>query len=105
MTQKSGRINRRQFSKLLGGSLFAVPWVVQQSAKAQTREAGPKGKPLEARWTESQKREAQKALEALEKETQTLAKFDVSVAGEPAFVFRARPVASRRPRVRAAGER
>ncbi len=105
MTQKSGRINRRQFGKLLGGSVLTVPWVMRQSATTQTREARSKAEPMEAKWTESQKREAQKALEALQKAVQTLAKFDVSVAVEPAFVFRARPVAARRPRVRAAEER
>lgn len=101
MSATTGRVSRRQFSKLFGFSVFAAPWVMEQRA---TTPSG-KAEPVEAKWTESQKREAQKAVEALQKTVQTLAKFDLSVAVEPAFVFRARTLAARRPRVRAAEER
>ncbi len=88
MRRTSGRISRRQFSKLLGGSVLALPSVMQQSGAQQP---SPKAEPVEARWTDAQKREAQKALEALEKELQTLRKFELPTDVEPCFVFRALP--------------
>jgi len=100
MRRTSRRISRRLFSKLLGGSVLAVPWVMQQSGTAPQALANPE--PIEARWTDAQRREARKAVEAVEKESGTLAKFDVPVAVEPAFVFRAIPVRSRRTPSRAA---
>ncbi len=90
MRQTSGRISRRQFSKLFGVSVLAVPWATGIRA-AQSREAERKPEPIEARWTETQKREAQKALEAVEKESQVIGKFELATDVEPAFVFRALP--------------
>ncbi len=93
MRRTSSGISRRQFSKLLGVPLcgIATPWAIPLGGSAQSREAERRPEPIEARWTETQKREAQKALEAVEKESQTIGKFELATEVEPAFVFRALP--------------
>ncbi len=103
MSQTTGRVSRRQFSKLFGGSVLAMPWAFAQTSAAQ--EVQPKAESMESRWTESQKREAQKALEAMEKESQTIGKFEIPIAAEPAFIFRAVPIHPRRASMSAAEDR
>jgi hypothetical protein len=85
----SGRITRRQFSKLLGVPLggMVAAWAIPQAAKPQ--ETVPRPEPIETRWTEAQKREALKAAEDLGKQSEVIRKFTVSTEIEPAFVFRA----------------
>ncbi len=80
-----------------------MPWALTQTATAQ--EVQPKTEAIESRWTESQKREAQKAVEAVEKESQTIGKFEIPIAAEPAFLFRPVPVRPRRASMRAAESR
>ncbi len=91
MRRTSRQMSRRLFSKLLGGSVLAASWAIPQSATAQSREAEGKPEPIEARWTETQKREAQKALEAMDKQSQTIGKFELPTDVEPSFIFRALP--------------